>query len=1123
MRYIGRLATLVPVLCLATACAGASPEPPRAVPPPTHERIVKTPAPQPKEGDNDLDGQRQAWIESMHRHAPGVDWREIERENRERTVAGLSDAAGPAAAGASGNGALWSQRGAFNQTGRTWVTAIAADGHTLLIGSGDVYGGGLFSGTLGSASWVQRGHPIGLGVQQLVVVPGPPETWIAVANNESEVHVSTNHGATWTPANGLQKASCGLRITRLLRQPGAARQVYLLATNPCLGNSRFTLLRSDNAGHDFAPLLSDTYVAAPDMWMSRVGPGPLYLLTDKGFEVSTDAGASFRPLGSLVGFFTPGSPPATLRLAGSEAGAPSFYAVISESGQHGQHVLFASEDGGLSWERRGVVPANDFYNSITASISKPGVLLLGGINVSRSANGGVTFESLNDWTAYRGAPEHNLHADLRGLDCVFYHGKEILFADTDGGTYVSKDFGVTFDNVTQFGMFNQEYYSTLTGKDDPSSIAAGSQDQGLQLSAPAAVAATSFDQVVTGDWGHLTSRTGGLEKFYAVYPGHVGLYEFRGMEGIPYPDAAFALLSPIAMTAARFGHTATLLQDGTVLIAGGRTGSGVDGTPTNTAELFDPAQATFISLSPNNLTTAREAHTATLLANGKVLIAGGSTGAAATNTAELFDPATGSFTPLPPMTAARARHTATLLRDGRVLIAGGDAEPAGTTNTAELFDPASGAFTPLPAMSLARSLHTATLLADGRVLIAGGLSRTGGTDTAELFYPAAGTFSLSPNNMTAIRHSHTATLLGGGKVLIAGGESGSGKSTSTAELFDPASGTFTLLSPRMTASRSQHTATLLPSEKVLLAGGDQEAGFTSTVDVFDPVAATFAVSANDRVTMTTARGGHTATLLPRGVLITGGDTPMGPTNTAELGAIRNGDSFMPDIVADPVDDDAVYLTGDPLLRLHKDTAGWHWTPLPQDFSADSRDYLTALTISGVDQRFWYAASAQGRLWYSHDQGATWAVSSSTGPGQNYLYGTALLASPTLANTCVVGGSGYNGSPIYKTTDGGVTWQEMGHGLPRTLVLGLAFDDPVKQNLYAVADAGAFVFDQASETWKSIVAGNAPIDGYWSVEGVPALPGVRFGTYGQGVWDYTPVGSAPPAVPGDPSGTATPPR
>ena len=192
------------------------------------------------------------------------------------------------------------------------------------------------------------------------------------------------------------------------------------------------------------------------------------------------------------------------------------------------------------------------------------------------------------------------------------------------------------------------------------------------------------------------------------------------------------------MTSKRYLHTATLLPNGKVLIAGGIDGSGY----TNTAELFDPASGTFTSLSPNTMTSARDGHTATLLPNGKVLIAGGFDGSAYLNTAELFDPASGTFTLLSLMSSARQGHTATLLGNGKVLIAGGNAitNPGPVsidtpTNMAELFDPALGTFTSLTpnTMSSVRVWQTATLLPNGKVLIAGGNTAVVPTNTADLF------------------------------------------------------------------------------------------------------------------------------------------------------------------------------------------------------------------------------------------------------------------------------------------------------------------------------------------------------------------------------------------------------
>jgi hypothetical protein len=121
----------------------------------------------------------------------------------------------------------------------------------------------------------------------------------------------------------------------------------------------------------------------------------------------------------------------------------------------------------------------------------------------------------------------------------------------------------------------------------------------------------------------------------------------------------------------------------------------------------------------------------------------------------------GTFTPTGNMTTARIGHTATLLRDGRVLIAGGSSD---RPFSADLYDPSTATFSATGNMVAARIRHSATLLRDGRVLIAGGWD----TFSAELYDPASGTFT-STGNMTRTQEYNTATLLFNGKVLIAGG------------------------------------------------------------------------------------------------------------------------------------------------------------------------------------------------------------------------------------------------------------------------------------------------------------------------------------------------------------------
>ena len=174
------------------------------------------------------------------------------------------------------------------------------------------------------------------------------------------------------------------------------------------------------------------------------------------------------------------------------------------------------------------------------------------------------------------------------------------------------------------------------------------------------------------------------------------------------------------------------------------------------------------------------------------------------------------FTSTGSMTTGRGFHTATLLSDGKVLIAGGE-DPL--TPSAELFDPANGTFTSTGNMGFAtRVEHRAILLNDGRVLVAGGHTDRFTCDlSAELFDPASATFSAT-GNMTEFRCGHTATLLNDGKVLVTGGREPHNVFFSSAELYDPTNGTFASAGS-MGFKRSGHTATLLNDGRVLLLGG----------------------------------------------------------------------------------------------------------------------------------------------------------------------------------------------------------------------------------------------------------------------------------------------------------------
>jgi WD40 repeat protein len=229
---------------------------------------------------------------------------------------------------------------------------------------------------------------------------------------------------------------------------------------------------------------------------------------------------------------------------------------------------------------------------------------------------------------------------------------------------------------------------------------------------------------------------------------------------------------------------------------------------------------------------------------------------------------------LPAMVTAREYHTATLLANGKVLIAGGEDNSVNILNTAELYDPAANAFTAVSStMSFARESATATLLPNGKVLIAGGLGEGGDVSAAEIYDPVANSFSVGPT-MVYPRDSASAILLPNGKVLIAGGDDNTGHPTTT-EIYDPVANSFTVGPAMNTAREETPNAILLPNGKVLIAGGwvfgSGGSGVLASTELYDPVSNRFAAPAST-ASMSSPREYSTATLLPNGkVLIAGGD------------------------------------------------------------------------------------------------------------------------------------------------------------------------------------------------------------------------------------------------------------
>jgi N-acetylneuraminic acid mutarotase len=303
------------------------------------------------------------------------------------------------------------------------------------------------------------------------------------------------------------------------------------------------------------------------------------------------------------------------------------------------------------------------------------------------------------------------------------------------------------------------------------------------------------------------------------------------------PETPWAFTA--SLTVPRVFHTATLIGD-RVLVAGGTNGASTGGFAS--AEIYDPTGGpggTPVWLQTSDMAQPHIGATATRLADGRVLVAGGYNGSlesgAAIPAVEIYDPVDGTWTPAGSMNQARVYHTTTLLPDGKVLVAGGSTAPMFGSGeilvSAEVYDPLTDEWASVSVLNQARSDHTATLLEDGTVLVAGGYYPVEGDDepppesyltSAEIYNPGENTW-ITTGSMTMPRGYHTATILGSGpqqgKVLVAGGANSSSP-VIMAELYDPAAGAWTnagdLQDPYGHVS---HTAALLADGRVLVAGG----------------------------------------------------------------------------------------------------------------------------------------------------------------------------------------------------------------------------------------------------------------------------------------------------------------
>jgi len=439
---------------------------------------------------------RRAWLAEMHRTAPGVDWRALERANGRDLQARRN------AAVRDGHDDRWTEIGSRNLAGRMHVAAVSVVGDSLYGGSSR---GGVWKGSLHGDGWRPLADDLWGGSHGLAVAGADGEVITSITDGGG-VHYSEDGGATWLVPAGLPQSlgSC----KRVARDPTDPDRVLLMAR---FGGA-LVLYLSDDAGRSYQQVRSLSGTSG-DFWLDRVQGGTVYVLDGNRLWSSQGSLLVWTPLGTLPFGQSTGTV-----LTASEAGAPTFYAAAQLGGEW---RLYRSLDGGLTWMFRHAI--DDFWETLCASITDPDLVAFAGVELWRSTDGGGSFAKVNDWWEYYDDPVHKLHADFPGLDCLPRPGGgEVWYAATDGGLYRSDDGLASVANISLEGLGVSQYYSTLTSANDPELVLAGAQDQGYQRSTgPGRGPAWDFTQLISGDYGHLTSSDGTHAVVFSVYPGFV--------------------------------------------------------------------------------------------------------------------------------------------------------------------------------------------------------------------------------------------------------------------------------------------------------------------------------------------------------------------------------------------------------------------------------------------------------------------------------------------------------------------------------------------------------------------------------------------------------------------------
>ena len=456
-----------------------------------------------EEAEEEQHERRKRWFEERHKAPPEVDWREVERANGVAQIAKRNRISSETSVASP-----WVERGSENQAGRVHAVARSSDGEWLYLGTSL---GGVWKGRPDGSEWTPIGDNLYGGAHWVAavpsLVPGAPDVVLA-ASDGGLVHVTSDEGETWSVPAGVGVCSS---VRRVLVTSDGTHTVFLVRRLQSSGSYR--LLRSTDRMASFQEVFNFGSFRG-DVWARRDGSPDVYLLDNTNVHKSTNLGTNWTAVGV---------PPAGAfsgELCGSEAGAPRLWAVLDL----GTVKAYRSDDAGATWNH--VTDITDYWGTINASIVDADVFAYAGVEVHRTFDAGANFAIVNAWWEYYDHPLNKLHADVPGIDVVPGGGivGETWYISTDGGLFQSEDGLLSVENLSLSGLRVSQYYTTHTSSANPAHVVAGAQDQGYQRadSAPSETGTQlEFDQLISGDYGHLTSGDGDHDFLFSTYPGFI--------------------------------------------------------------------------------------------------------------------------------------------------------------------------------------------------------------------------------------------------------------------------------------------------------------------------------------------------------------------------------------------------------------------------------------------------------------------------------------------------------------------------------------------------------------------------------------------------------------------------